>query len=402
MANKSISKLGDGNALYLWVFPDGAKRWRFRFKFDGKEKTLALGTYPEVALMSARRLALDASDLLRKGTDPTQARKLAKIEKQLSAGNTFETVAWEWYDKQVHTWVKTHASDVERRLKANIIPFIGSRPISEITGPEMLAMIGKMERLGAFDLAHRVNGLAGQIFRYGIATGRCAFDISASIREAITPQRKKNQNAVPPDELPRLMHAISLYHQSGEMQTQVALQLLAHTFVRTGELIGATWNEVDLKKGVWAIPDIRMKMKLSHLVPLSKESIRLFDILKNMTGVRPYVLPGRNAMVPISNNTMLFALYRLGYKGRMTGHGFRAVASTVLNESGFNPDVIEKQLAHHEGNSVRKAYNRAQYLPERRAMMEWWSQYLLHAERDEEPPATPSSRTALLVSRVDL
>ncbi len=375
-SDKAVTKFADGNGLFLWVFNTGKKSWRFRYKYHGKEKSLTFGSYPEVALLSARRKALDALEMLERGLDPSAEKKIARINQKIEVANTFEAVSWEWFDKQVHTWVKSHALDVERRLKANILPSIGQRPISQITGPELLAMIGKIENRGAYDLAHRVNGLCGQIFRYGIATGRCAYDLSTSIRDAITPHQKKHQNAVEPDDLPRLMNAIARYHQEGDMKTQLALQLLAHTFVRTSELIGATWDEVDFKKRQWEIPAERMKGKLAHVVPLTDVTIGYLERLKQFAGMSKFILPGRNVMAPISNNTMLFALYRLGYKGRMTGHGFRAVASTVLNESGFNVDVIEKQLAHAEKNTSRKPYNRAQYMPERFKMMDWWSTHL--------------------------
>lgn len=386
---KPVTKYADGNGLFLWVYSSGKKSWRFRYKHHGKEKSLTFGSYPDVALLSARRKTLDALEMLQRGLDPSEEKKLARINQKIEASNTFEAVAWEWFDKQVHTWVKSHALDVERRLKANILPSIGQRPISQITGPELLAMIGKIENRGAYDLAHRVNGLCGQIFRYGIATGRCAYDLSASIRDAITPHQKTHQNAVEPDDLPRLMNAIARYHQEGDMKTQLALQLLAHTFVRTSELIGATWDEVDFKKGVWEIPAERMKGRLAHVVPLTEVTISYLERLKQFAGMSKFILPGRNVMAPISNNTMLFALYRLGYKGRMTGHGFRAVASTVLNESGFKVDVIEKQLAHAEKNTSRKPYNRAQYMQERVKMMGWWSEYLIAIEQGSEPHLAP-------------
>jgi integrase len=219
--------------------------------------------------------------------------------------------------------------------------------------------------------------VCGQVFRYGIATGRCTRNLTADLRGALTPHVKQHQAAVRPEELPDLLMAIAGYDEIGGNQTRLALQLLAHTFVRTNELIGAEWGEFDLPHALWSIPAGRMKMKTEHLVPLSRQSLGILDELKVIAGDSRYVLPGRNGNKSISNNTMLFALYRLGYKGKMTGHGFRAIASTILNETGhFNSDVIERQLAYCERNEVRGAYNRAEYLPERKRMMQYWGDYL--------------------------
>jgi len=276
--------------------------------------------------------------------------------------------------------VKHHAEDVKRRLEVNTFPHIGARPIAEIEPPELLATIREIELRRAYDLAHRVLGVCGQVFRYGVATGRCKSDPTRDLKGALTPHKQKNQNAIRPEQLPELLRAIASYDSIGDKQTRLALQLLAQTFVRTNELIGAEWSEFDLENSIWAIPASRMKMKTEHLVPLAKQSHEILEQLKAISGDSRYVFPGRNPENPISNNTMLFALYRLGYKGKMTGHGFRAVASTILNETGFNPDVIERQLAHCERNEVRGAYNRAEYLQERKKMMQHWSDYLASIE----------------------
>jgi integrase len=241
----------------------------------------------------------------------------------------------------------------------------------------LLSTVRKIEHRGAHDLAHRVLQVASQIFRYGVATGRCERDPAPDLRGALTPHKKRNQAAITPDELPDLLRAIDGYFPNlGDKLTALALRLLAMTFVRTGELIGATWDEFDLDSATWIVPAERMKMRTQHVVPLSRQAVALLRELHRIGGGSRYVFPGRNPDKSISNNTMLFALYRLGYKRRMTGHGFRAVASTLLNESGFRPDVIERQLAHCERNDVRGAYNRAEYLPERRKMMQHWSDTL--------------------------
>lgn len=273
-----------------------------------------------------------------------------------------------------------HASDVKRRLENNIFPNIGKRPIDQIEAPELLQTIRKIEARGAYDLAHRVLQVCGQVFRYGIATGRCTRNLSTDLRGALTPHKKQHQAAVRPEELPELLRAIARYDETGDKQTRLALQLLAQTFVRTNELIGAAWTEFDLNNALWIIPSGRMKMKAEHVVPLSRQVLAMLKELKEISSGSRFVFPGRNRDKPISNNTMLFALYRISYKGKMTGHGFRAVASTILNETGFNPDVIERQLAHCERNEVRGAYNRAEYLPERKRMMQQWAEYLESAE----------------------
>ena len=371
-----IRKLFDGDGLYLWVYADGRKYWRLRYRFDGKEKSLSLGVYPDVGLKEARTRRDVERKRLDNKLDPAVERQAEKRRKRLAAENSFEAVAREWFEKQVHTWVSHHAADVRRRLETNLFPFIGARPIAEIDAPELLDAVRKIEARGAHDLAHRVLQVSGQVFRYGIATGRCARNPVPDLRGALKPHVKKNQAAVRPEELPELLRKIATYDQNGDRQTQLALQLLALTFVRTSELIGAQWTEFDVDAALWVIPAARMKMDAEHVVPLSRQAIVILDELRTLAGGSRFVFPGRNRDKSISNNTMLFALYRLGYKGKMTGHGFRAVASTILNEQGWRPDVIERQLAHQERNEVRGAYNRAEYLPERTKMMQAWADYL--------------------------
>lgn len=371
-------KMADGGGLYLEVSPTGGKWWRFKYRYQGKEKRLSLGTYPDTGLKAARAKREELRALLADGVDPGEARKATKREEAIKAANSLEAVAREWFEKQARTWVASHSKDVMRRLEGNLFPALGHRPIGEIDAPELLATVRKIEARGSHDLAHRVLAMSGQVFRYGIATGRCARDLSADLRGALTPNVKKHQAAVRPEELPALLRAIDGYDKDmGDTLTRLALQLLGATFVRTGELLGATWEEFDLDAGLWAIPAGRMKMKTEHIVPLSRQALAILEELRPIGCGSRFLFPGRNRDKPISNNTMLFALYRLGYKDRMTGHGFRAVASTILNESGlFRSDVIERQLAHCERNEVRGAYNRAEYLPERRKLMQWWGDYL--------------------------
>ncbi len=372
-----IRKLHDGGGLYLWVYADGRKYWRLRYKIAGAEKSLSLGVYPDVGLKNARQKLEVERRHLDGNLDPSVKRRADKLRRSVAAANSFEAVALEWYEKQLHTWVPGHADDVKRRLERNTFPAIGSRPIGEIEAPELLAALRPIEKRGAHDLAHRILQVCGQVFRYGIATGRCQRDISRDLRGALTPHQKRHQAAVRPEELPDLLRAIATYDEKGDKQTRLALELLVLTFVRTNELIGAEWTEFDLDAGLWIIPAARMKMKAEHVVPLSKQTLAILEQLREISGGSRFVFPGRNRDKPISNNTMLFALYRLGYKGKMTGHGFRAVASTCLNEMGFRADVIERQLAHSERDEVRGAYNRAEYLPERKKMMQAWAKHVV-------------------------
>jgi integrase len=342
----------------------------------GKERVLALGVYPSIALQDARIKRDEIKNQLSNGLDPSTERRAEKRKAKIALEDSFEAVARDWFGRQSHTWVPIHSRDVLRRLEADIFPALGFQPIAAIDAPELLAALRKIEARGSYDLAHRVLQVCGQVFRYGIATGRSRYDLAASLRGALTPHEKRNQHAVRPDEFPALVRAIRSYEDIGDRQTRLALELLALTFVRTSELIGAVWLEFDLEAGIWAIPAERMKMRTEHLVPLSRQALEILASLKPLAGASRYLVPGRNQNKTISNNTLLFALYRLGYKSRMTGHGFRAVASTILNEKGFRADVIERQLAHCERNAVRGAYNRAEYLDDRRKMMQWWSDYV--------------------------
>ncbi len=373
-----------GKGFISGVYEDGRKYWRLRYKIHDKEKSLSLGVYPIVGLKQAREFAQAERVKLVSNIDPSIDRRINKQKAKQAATNSFEAVAAEWHAKQ-HTWTKSHSMGVLRKLEVDVFPYIGMYPIDTIEAPQLLNMIRIIEQRGSYDLAHRVLGVCGQVFRYGLSTGRCTRDPSGDLRGALAPHRKKNQAAVKPEELPQLLRTIATYERTGDRQTQLALQLLALTFVRTNELIGALWNEFDLNNALWIVPALRMKMRNEHVVPLTRQALDILAELKSIAGDSRYLLPGRNPNKPISNNTLLFALYRLGYKGKMTGHGFRAVASTALNESGlFSPDAIERQLAHGEKNEVRGAYNRAEYLPERKRLMKWWSDHLEALEKGAE------------------
>lgn len=373
-------RLFDALGLYLETSPAGGRWWRFKYRVREadvlRERRISLGVYPDVSLADARERRDAARKLLAAGKDPSEERKSEARTAALRDANSFAAVALEWYGKQANTWTAHHADDVRRRLERNLFPTLGERPIAEISAGDLLAAARRIESRGAHDLAHRMVGVAGQVFRYGVATGRCTSDPSRDLRGALTPHKPRNQHAIKPEELPALLRAIDGYAAIGDKQTALALRLLCLTFVRTAELIGTEWSEfrdLDGDAPTWEIPAERMKMKAAHVVPLSRQAVVILAELRAIGGGSRYVLPGRNPDKPISNNTLLFALYRLGYKGKMTGHGFRAVASSALNEAGYRPDVIERQLAHKEPNKVRSAYNRAEYLPERRAMMQQWA-----------------------------
>jgi integrase len=387
-------KLADEKGLFLLVSPvrrgpegRASKLWRFKYRFGGKEKLLALGSYPEISLAEARRRRDVAREQVASGKDPSETRKRDRRESKRRSANSFEAVAKDYVDAYSNRWSQAYARDVLHRLISNIFPDLGGRPIAEIEAPELLEVLRKMEARGAHDLAHRMQQLCGQVFRFGVATGRCSRDPAADLKGALTPPKRNHMAAIRPEELPELLRKIDAY--DGEPQTRLGLQLLSLTFVRTKELIGAQWIEFDFEKALWTIPSSRMKrvhgVSLDHLVPLASQSIEALHQLKQLNGSGRFVFRGKNAQSHMSNNTLLYALYRLGYHSRMTGHGFRTVASTILNEArergehGFGKDVIEKQLAHQERDDVRAAYNRAEYLPQRIQMMQWWANYLASA-----------------------
>lgn len=373
-------KLADERGLYLLLTPSGGKWWRFRYQYGGKEKMLSLGTYPDVSLQKARDAREDARRQLASGVDPSAARQQEKREKAEAGANNFEAVAREWLDNVKPRWTAVYHGDTLKRFEAIVFPSIGRTPISEVTPPQLLMMLRKVEARGTVETAHKVARACGQVFRFGIASGRCERNPASDLRGALKARPKpKHMAALPATELPTFLKKIDGY--DGEEQTKLALQLLALTFVRTNELRSAAWTEIDLDKGEWTIPAERMKTKAPHHVPLSRQAVEAFRRLQAISGKWPLVFAGRTPTKPMSKNTVLFALYRLGYHSRMTGHGFRALASTSLNEMGYRPDVIERQLAHTEKNAVRAAYHRSQYLEERTVMMQAWADFL-DAQRD--------------------
>jgi len=370
-------KLADERGLYLLINPNGSKLWKLKYRFAGIEKKLSLGAFPTVSLSDARNQRDEARKQLTNNIDPGVLKNSIKRSSKLAAENSFEAIAREWHAKFTPKWTKEHGERILIRLEQNVFPWIGRRPIMEVTTPELLSALRRVESRGAIETAHRILQICGQVFRYGIATGRAERDLSADLRGALAPVRKKHHASITdPTEVGKLLRVINDYE--GFFVTKCALQLAPLFFVRPGELRRAEWSEFDLEKAEWRIPAEKMKMREMHIVPLCTQAIAILQELKAFTGEGIYVFPGvRNKKRPMSENTVLGALRRLGYTtDEMTGHGFRSMASTLLNEQGWNRDAIERQLAHAERNNIRAAYNYAEYLPERRKMMQHWANYL--------------------------
>lgn len=372
---KKPYRLSDEKGLYLEVSPTGGKWWRLKYRFTKKEKRLSLGTYPDVSLKEARDKRDEARKHLANGDDPSDVRKAEKLS--VSGLASFESVAREWHKKQQHRWSDQHSQKTIRRFEKEVFPWIGSKNINEIKAPQLLAVLRRIESRGILETAHRVHQQCGQVFRYAVATGRAERDPSTDLKGALPPVKVKHHaSIVEPKLIGELLRAIGNY--SGSFVTACALKFAPLVFARPGELRHAEWTEFDLDKAEWRIPSHKMKMATTHIVPLSRQALSVLADLKRLTGSGKYLFPSlRTATRPMSENTINAALRRLGYSGdEMTGHGFRSMASTLLNEQGWNRDAIERQLAHSERDGVRAAYNYAEYLPERIEMMQAWSDYL--------------------------
>jgi integrase len=384
-------KLADEKGLFLLIHPNGSKYWRFKYRFDGKEKLLALGVYPDIPLATrfkkseigesvkikgARELRDEARELLAQGIDPGANRKAHKAAKQGQAANSFEVIAREWFAKFSHEWAPSHADKIIKRLEKDVFPWMGNRPISEIKPPELLAVIRRTESRGALDTAHRVKQNCGQVFRYAVATGRAERDPSQDLRDAI-PSVKKNHFAsiTDPVQVGELLRAIEGFR--GTFIVQCALRLAPMFFVRPGELRRAEWKDFDFDKSEWRY--FVTKTKTEHSVPLATQAVTILRELQALTGHGRYVFPGRDPKKPMSDAAVNAALRRMGYdtKTEITGHGFRAMARTILAEELHQkPEVIEHQLAHKVPDVLGAAYNRTKFLKERRAMMQAWADYL--------------------------
>ncbi len=367
--------LKDERGLYLEIPVKGSLRWRIRYWFQGKENRLSLGTYPEISMAEARARRDEIRHQIAHGINPAEARK--KHKRQSVGSASFEKVAREWLGKRAHVWSASHTATVLQRLQLNVFPYIGNKDIGEITTPELLAVLRHIEARGALEVGRRVRGMCSMIFRYAISCGLAERDPANDLIGAITPPRKKHYPSITdPKAVGQLLRDMEQCQASHVVYC--ALRLAPLVFVRPGELRHAEWSEIDLTAGEWRIPAHKMKMRTQHIVPLSRQALAILKDIQPLTGAGRYVFPSnRTSERPMSENTIDVAMRRIGYsKEQMTGHGFRSIASTLLNELGWNRDAIERQLAHHERNKVRAAYNYAEYLPERRQMMQTWADYL--------------------------
>lgn len=368
----------DGEGMYLEITPAGGKWWRFKYRFNGKQKRLSLGTYPDTGLKEAREKRQEARSLVAAGVDPAENRKAHKAAGTVDGANSFEVIAREWFERQAPSWVPSHADKIISRLERDLFPWIGKRPISGVTAPELLSALRRIEERGAVETSHRALQNCGQIFRYAIATGRADRDPCPPLRGALAPVKQTHYSAITdPEKIGELLRAMDSYE--GTLVTKCALRLAPLVFVRPGELRAAEWSEIDIEKAEWTIPANRMKMGLAHLVPLSSQAIAILKELKPLTEGGRFVFPSaRTKDRPMSDNAILAALRRMGFaKEEVTGHGFRAMARTILDEVlHFRPDYIEHQLAHAVRDPNGRAYNRTAHIQERRQMMQAWADYL--------------------------
>jgi integrase len=381
-AGEKNIRLADGGGLFLLLTVAGGKLWRWKYRFEGKEKLMTFGAYPEVSLTAAREKHSAGRKLLSDGFDPMSKRKEAQAITSGVEHDSFQKVAERWHEHWAVGKSERHADAVLRRLHSDVFPAFGARPIREIEAPTLVAMVKQIESRGAHDIAKRALETSGQVFRYAIAHGFASRNPAADFKPAdvLKSARKTNYARIEAKQLPALLRSIEIYQ--GTPVTRLAIKLLAHTFVRTGELIGGRWSEIDFEEKRWQIPAERMKMRTQHIIPLSTQSIEILEMLRQLTGDAELLFPGdRLKDKSMSNNTILVALARMGYRGIMTGHGFRGLASTVLHEEAFPHEHIELQLAHAPRNAVSAAYNHALYISPRARMMQWWSDFLEAQQR---------------------
>ncbi len=368
--------LFDGGGLYILITPAGGRLWRLKYRHDNKPKLMALGKYPEVSLEEARDRREQAKKLLANGTDPGAVKQAQKTQ-TVQEKETFEVVAREWFEKHKPVWAESHASRIIRRLELNVFPYIGNTPINQITSPQLLSVLRRIEDRGVIGTAHRIKEICGQVFRYGVATGRAERNPTADLQGALQPFKRDHMPAITnPSRAGDLLRATDTYR--GSFVVQCALKLAPLVFVRPGELRKAEWAEIDLEHALWNIPAEKMKMKQAHIVPLSTQAMTILKEIHPLTGSGKHVFPGRTSDRPMSDNAILAALRNMGFeKTEMTGHGFRAMARTMLDEVLHEPiHLIEHQLAHTVKDPLGRAYNRTSHLPERTAMMQRWADYL--------------------------
>jgi len=368
-------KLFDDGGLYLEVTAKGSRYWRMKYRFGGKEKRLAFGVFPTVTLAEAREMRNQAKKVLAAGGDPGEVKKEEKAIQKLSTGNTFEAIAREWHKSKADRWSLRYREEIIDTFEKDIFPYIGKRPITEIKPLELLETLRKMEKRGALEKMRKVRQRCGEVYRYAIITGRAEYNPAPDLASALTPPKKQHFPFLTAEELPYFLKDLAGY--TGSIITKTATKIILLTAVRTQELRFARWQDIDLEKGIWEIPAEVMKMKRPHVVPLSKQVIELFNSLKPLSGHYELVFIGRNDhRKPISKESVNQVIELLGYKGRLTGHGFRHTMSTILHEKGFNSVWIETQLAHIDKNAIRGTYNHAQYMEGRREMMQWYADYM--------------------------
>ena len=372
-------KLTDGGGLYLEVRPTGTRLWRLRYRIDGKENVFAIGGYPEIGLADARDAREKAKPLIRQGIHPSHNRQAERLANSAANANTFEAVAREWIKKKAPSWTPYYLRQVERFMAADVFPFVGKLPIRNVSAAHLLEILNRIEGRGAATVALLVRQWSSAVFRYAVATLRADADPAAALKGAIHRPKVQHHKPLTRDQIAEFSKALEQY--GGYRATVIALRLMLLTFVRTVELRKAEWIEFDLDRAEWRIPAERMKMREPHLVPLSTQAVELLRELATHTGGRRQLFPNlRNPSECMTATTLNRALERMGFNGKdsigFSAHGFRATASTMLNEMGFRADVIERQLAHAERNKVRASYNQAEYMEERRQMMQAWAEYL--------------------------
>ncbi|WP_323939208.1 tyrosine-type recombinase/integrase [Aeromonas hydrophila] len=371
--NGKQQKLSDEKCLFLLITSSG-KYWRLKFRFAGKEKVLALGVYPEVSLKEARAKREEARRLLAEGIDPSLARKQSKVASRLASEHSFEAIAREWHQSQLARWSPGHAKRVIESLEVDAFPDLGLVPVAELTAPIMLDALRKVEARGATETAGRVLQRISSVMRYSIQTGRASYNPAQDLKGALRATKQEHRPALPRAELPEFYRR--LVAEPLNPATRLAFHLLMLTMTRPGEVRFARWDEFDMERAEWRIPAERMKMRVPHIVPLSQQALAVLEELRQITGHCELLFPSERKLTdPMSENTLSYAMGRMGYKGIATPHGFRALASTTLNEEGFDPDVIERQLAHAERNKVRAAYHRAEYLDDRRKLLQWLADF---------------------------
>ena len=368
-------KLTDGNGLYLHITPAGGKLWRLKYRIDGKEKTLSIGKYPDISLVEARMAAENAKRDKAQGIDPSQAKQQAKAERQAALLNTFEHIARDWHQNNISRWKPNHAQRIMRYLEKDVFPYIGSHPIQELRVVHIKQVLDAITARGVAETAEKIRQWINKIFNYALMLERVDGNPASALVGYIQPQTTEHMPALPREELTEFYRR--LLQVDAEPQNRLCLMLLVLCFPRNTEIRGGEWKEINWQAKTWTIPASRMKRPREHLIPLSDWAMELLQELHQLTGKGRFMFPNRNTISGyISENTLGNILNRIGYKGIATPHGFRSLASSILNEQGFNPDAIERQLAHVEENKIRAAYNRAEYLAERTEMMQWYSNYL--------------------------